>query len=53
VPSGSDANALSVGANSVNGPSPLSLSTSPAACTAATSVVNEPALAAVSTISFE
>src|ERR687898_751116 len=44
------ANASSVGANTVNGPGPESVSTNPAASTAATSVVNEPAAAATSTI---
>ena len=37
-PAGSAANASFVGANTVNGPSPCSVSTRPAACTAATSV---------------
>ena len=52
VPAGSLANASSVGANTVNGPAPLSVSTSPAACSAFASVVNEPAPTAVSTMSF-
>ena len=39
VPVGSLANAALVGANTVNGPGPCSVSTSPAAFTAATSVV--------------
>ena len=50
VPAGSLANAASVGANTVNGPAPFSVSTSPAAFTAATRVVNPPATA-VSTMS--
>lgn len=51
VPAGSFANASSEGANTVNGPAPLRVSTSPAAVTAATSVLNEPAATAVSTMS--
>ena len=51
VPAGSASNAASVGANTVNGPSPLSVSTNPAALTAATSVLNLPAPTAVSTMS--
>src|SRR5208337_1925633 len=39
VPGGSLSNASLVGAKTVNGPGPCSVSTSPAACTAATSVV--------------
>jgi len=39
VPAGSAANASSVGAKTVNGPLPFSVSTSPAASIAATSVV--------------
>ena len=39
MPSGSAAKAALVGANTVKGPSPFSVSTSPAAFTAATSVV--------------
>ena len=52
VPSGSAAKASSVGANTVNGPSPLSVSTRPAAVAAASRVLNEPAAAAVSTMSL-
>ena len=47
------ANASSVGANTVNGPAPLSVSTSPAASRAFASVLNEPAATAVSTMSFD
>ena len=50
VPSGSSSKAALVGANTVNGPSPLSVSTSPAAFTAATSVVRLSALEAFSTM---
>ena len=50
MPAGSFANAVSDGARTVNGPAPLSVSTKPAAETAATSVLNEPAPIAVSTI---
>jgi hypothetical protein len=39
VPGGSAAKALLTGANTVNGPGPLRVSTRPAALTAATSVV--------------
>jgi hypothetical protein len=52
VPAGSLAKASSVGANTVNGPAPFSVGTSPAAVTAAASVLNEPAATAVSTMSF-
>src|SRR5271157_2795576 len=52
VPSGSLAKASSVGARTVNGPWPLSVSTRSAALTAATRVLNEPAPTAVSTMSF-
>ena len=45
------AKAASVGANTVNGPLPFRVSTRPAAFTAATSVLKDPAEAAVSTIS--
>ena len=45
------ANAASVGANTVNGPLPLSVSTRPAACRAVARVLNEPAATAVSTMS--
>ena len=38
-PSGNNANAASVGAKTVNGPSPFNVSTNPAATTAASSVV--------------
>src|SRR5688572_13195993 len=51
VPAGSLANASSVGAKTVNGPAPCSVSTSPAAFTAATSVVNVPAEDATPTMS--
>jgi hypothetical protein len=51
-PSGSFANASLVGANTVNGPSPESVSTSPAAFTAATSVEKSGLPAATSTIVF-
>jgi hypothetical protein len=51
VPSGSAANASSVGANTVKGPSLLSVSTRPAASAAASKVLNDPAAAAVSTMS--
>src|ERR1700722_3457179 len=51
VPGGSLAKAASVGAKTVNGPAPLSVSTSPAALIAATSVLKLPAATAVSTIS--
>ena len=50
VPSGSFANASSVGAKTVNGPSPCSVSTRPAAPSAATSVSNLPAPTAMSTM---
>ena len=52
MPAGSLANAASVGANTVNGPLPFSVSTSPAACSAAARVLNDPAATAVSTMSF-
>jgi hypothetical protein len=52
VPAGSFANASSVGAKTVNGPFPFSVSTSPAACSAFASVLNDPAATAVSTMSF-
>ena len=45
IPSGSAANASSVGANTVNVPSPESVSTNPAASSAATKVLNPPATA--------
>src|SRR5829696_8436472 len=51
VPAGNAANASSVGANTVNGPSPRSVCSSPAAFTAVTSVVKSPAATAVSTMS--
>ena len=51
MPSGNLANAASLGANTVKGPSLFSVSTRPAAFTAATRVVNSPAATAVSTIS--
>ena len=50
VPSGSLANASSVGAKTVNGPAPFRVSTSWAALIAVTRVLKEPALTAVSTI---
>lgn len=50
APEGSFANAASVGAKTVNGPGPLSVSTRSAACTAFTSVVKFSASIAVSTI---
>src|SRR5690606_26594103 len=46
------ANASSVGAKTVNGPSPFSASIKSAALSAAASVLNDPALTAVSTMSF-
>ena len=52
VPAGSLANASSVGAKTVNGPVPFSVSTSPAAFSAAVSVLKLPAATAVSTMSF-
>ena len=52
VPAGNAANASSVGAKTVNGPSPLSTSTKSAAFTAATNVVKDHAATAVSTISL-
>ena len=52
VPAGSLANAASVGANTVNGPLPFKVSTSPAACSAVARVLNDPAATAVSTMSF-
>ena len=52
VPFGSLANASSVGANTVNGPFPCSVSISPAALSAAARVLNDPASTAVVTISF-
>jgi hypothetical protein len=52
VPSGSFANAASVGAKTVNGPGPDSVSTRPAAFTAVTSVLKLPASAATCTMFF-
>jgi hypothetical protein len=52
VPAGNAANAALVGANTVNGPGPLSVSTSPAALTAATSVVWSFELTALSMMSL-
>jgi len=52
VPAGNLAKASSVGANTVNGPSPFNVSTKSAAFTAATNVLNDPAATAVSTMSF-
>src|SRR5829696_1122396 len=51
VPSGSAAKASSVGAKTVYGPAPLSVSTRPAAVAAASNVLNEPASVATSTMS--
>ena len=51
VPAGSLANASSVGAKTVNGPALFNVGTRPAAVKAAASVLNEPALTAVSTMS--
>src|SRR6478735_6903442 len=51
VPAGSLAKSSSVGANTVNGPSPLRVSTRPAAWRAAARVVKLPAATAVSTMS--
>src|SRR5271165_2272898 len=51
VPGYSCAKASSAGANTVKGPGPFRVSTSPAALTAATSVVKFPAATAVSTMS--
>ncbi len=52
VPAGSLAKAASVGANTVNGPGPCSVSASPAAFTAATSVLKLPASTATCTMFF-
>ena len=52
MPFGSLANASSVGAKTVKGPVPDSVSTRPAAWTAATSVLNDPAPTAVWTMSI-
>jgi hypothetical protein len=52
VPGASFANASSVGANTVYGPGPFSVSTRPASVSARASVVKLPASTAVSTISF-
>ncbi len=52
MPAGSAANASLVGANTVNGPALLSVSTRPAALTAATSVVWSLELTALSTMSL-
>src|SRR6478752_2261364 len=52
VPAGSAAKAASVGAKTVNGPLPWSVSTRPAALTAARRVLNDPASVAVSTMSW-
>src|SRR3954471_19309395 len=52
VPAGSAANAALVGAKTVNGPGPLSVSTRPAAFTAATSVVWSLELTALSMMSL-
>ena len=52
MPAGSAAKAASVGANTVKGPLPWSVSTRPAALTAVSRVLNEPASVAVSTMSL-
>src|SRR4249919_3649831 len=52
VPAGSAAKAASVGAKTVKGPLPWSVSTRPAALTAVSRVLNEPASVAVSTMSL-
>src|SRR5580698_4853189 len=52
VPAGSFANAALVGANTVNGPGPFSVSTNPAAFTAATSVVWSAEFTALSIMSL-
>src|SRR3954452_9431757 len=52
VPAGSAAKAASVGANTVKGPLPSSVSARPAALTAVTRVLNDPASVAVSTMSL-
>src|SRR6478672_4489615 len=52
VPAGSFANASSVGANTVNGPAPFSVSTRSAAWSAFASVLNDPAATAVSMMSL-
>jgi len=52
VPAGSLAKAASVGANTVNGPLPFSVSTRPAALSAAARVPKLPAATAVSTMSL-
>jgi hypothetical protein len=51
VPAGSAAKAASVGANTVTGPSPLSVSTKPTALTTATKVLKLPLDTAISTMS--
>ncbi len=51
MPAGSAANASSVGAKTVNGPGPCSVSTNPAAVAALRRVPNEPAALAVATMS--
>jgi hypothetical protein len=51
VPAGSLAKAASVGANTVNGPGPLRVSTRPAALSAVARVLKLPAATAVSTMS--
>src|SRR3954469_25660585 len=50
VPAGRAAKAASVGAKTVNGPGPLSVSTKPAAFTASTRTVKSSAAAATSTM---
>ncbi len=51
VPAGRAAKAASVGAKTVNGPGPCSVSTNPAAVAALSRVPNEPAALAVATMS--
>ena len=53
VPSGSASNAASVGANTVNGPAPFSVSTRSAAMTAVSRVVWSALLTMMSTTVFE
>lgn len=53
LPDGKLAKALSVGAKTVNGPSPLSVSTNPADLSADTKVLSWSLFTAVSTISLE
>ncbi len=53
VPAGSMANAALVGAKTVNGPGPFSVSTNPAALTAATRVVWSVEFTALATMVFD